>query len=111
MPVKPLKRERRQSEKGFGAPPQFKAVCFTYGVPLLFLAAALAIHFRILEPLELGAPLGFMSLPVVIAAIYFGFRPAMLVTVLGGVVIACYRRHLSRQLFIGSGAIFHWQYS
>jgi signal transduction histidine kinase/CheY-like chemotaxis protein len=86
----PIQIQRRQSGKGFGAPPQFKAVCFTYGVPLLFLAAALAIHFRILEPLELGAPLGFMSLPVVIAAIYFGFRPAMLVTVLGGVVIAYY---------------------
>jgi signal transduction histidine kinase/CheY-like chemotaxis protein len=83
-----LQRERRKSQQGFIAQPRPQAVCLTYAIPLLCVVGAAAVHRLLLDAIGLDAPLAVMQLPIVIAAIFFGFRPAMLVTLIGGVVFA-----------------------
>ncbi len=88
MPVAPHKIERRKSPKGFIAKPLKQAVWLTYGIPLLCVVAAAAAHLLLLASIGLAAPLPLLLLPVVIAAIFFGFRPSMLVSLVGGLVVA-----------------------
>ncbi len=52
------------------------------------MVGAAAVHSFLLNPIGLAAPLAVLLLPIVIAAIFFGFRPAMLVTLIGGLVFA-----------------------
>ena len=52
------------------------------------MVGAAAVHSLLLNPIGLAAPLAVLLLPIVIAAIFFGFRPAMLVTLIGGLVFA-----------------------
>jgi len=67
--------------------PRPKAVWFTYGQPLLLLTAVVAIYVLFLKPNGLDAPFSLMTVPVAITAFYHGFRPAVLVSALGGFVI------------------------
>ena len=87
MNAAPGQRERRKSQKGFVAQPQKMSAWLAYGVPLLLLVALEAIEEFFWSDIGLEANLLF-TLPIVIAAIYFGFRPAILVTVIGGLMIA-----------------------
>ena len=88
MTTTPLRRERRKSQQGFISQPRPQAAWFTYGIPLLSVVGAAAVHSLLLNPIGLAAPLAVLLLPIVIAAIFFGFRPAMLVTLIGGLVFA-----------------------
>jgi len=80
--------ERRKSQKGFVARPQSQAVWLTYGIPFLCVIAAAALHSLLLKSIGLSAPLAILLLPIVIAAIFFGFRPAVLATLIGGLLLA-----------------------
>ncbi len=82
------KSQRRNSQKGFIAQPRPQALWLTYTLPLLCVVAAAAIHTFLLKSIGLEAPLAVMLLPIVIAAIFFGFRPALLVTLFGGLLFA-----------------------
>ena len=87
MNAAPGQRERRKSQKGFVAQPQKMSAWLAYGVPLLSLVVLEAIEEFFWSDIGLEANLLF-TLPIVIAAIYFGFRPAILVTVIGGLMVA-----------------------
>jgi signal transduction histidine kinase/CheY-like chemotaxis protein len=88
------KMKRRQSQKGFVALPQKTSAWRAYGVPLLLLIVLEVIEEFFWHDIGLEVTLVF-TLPIIIAAIYFGFRPALLVTVIGGLLIA---HHLGAEM-------------
>ena len=79
--------KRCKLHKGFIALPQKKSAWLSYGVPLLSLIVLEAIEEIFWSDIGLEVTLLF-TLPIVIAAIYFGIRPAMFVTAIGGLMIA-----------------------
>ncbi len=88
MNLESRKSKQRKSQKGFVAQTRPTTVWFRYGLPLLMLAVAGFVQQTLFLPFGIHTPLGFMAMPFVISAIFFGFRPAMLVTVLGCLLLA-----------------------
>ena len=88
MNLESRQSKQRKSQKGFVAQTRPTTVWFRYGLPLLMLAVGAFVQQTLFLPFGIHTPLGFMALPIVISAIFFGFRPAMFVTLLGCLLLA-----------------------